>query len=915
MSFLSFQIASLFYIILIAIIYFSKDRIKNLDNSIYSWLIIINCVGVVLDIASTLLAFYDINNVFLKPLSKLYLVYIISWVLLFTIYIVSIAYSRMKLSSEQRWFIITIIIYFIFILSIFILPIYNHSSGESIYTHGPSVLLTYFFCGVCSLVWIISIILNRKNLKNKKYIPLLAFAICGLSMGMLQFFSPETLIITFIFVFINFLMYHTIENPDVQMIEQLNFAKDSAEKANRAKSDFLSSMSHEIRTPLNAIVGFSECIKTEESLEDAKKDAEDIIMASANLLEIVNGVLDISKIEANKMEIVDTDYKLLPNLENLAKLMIPRIGDRPIELKTYFAPDIPDEMYGDIGKIKQIITNLLTNAVKYTEQGEINFRVSCINENNICSLVVSVKDTGRGIKKDKIDSLFTKFNRLEEDRNTTIEGTGLGLAITKSLVEMMGGKIVVQSTYGVGSEFIVYLKQKIVKMHSEEEAREVKEEERITFNNAKVLVVDDNKLNIKLAEKLLKQYNINVTSLESGFDTIENIKAGNTYDLILLDDMMPKMRGTETLAKLKEISGFNIPTIALTANALAGMKESYLKQGFNDYLAKPIDKHELNNLLKKYLGDNKENVVTEKVNAENEIIENKSEIVEKESLEERVYDASVDSKEEVAIEQVEEKESSTEEVQKRVLVVDDNKLNIKVVTNFLKPYNLIIDSCLSGSEAIEKVKENKYDIIFMDDMMPELSGIETFKELQKMDNFHIPTIALTANAIEGSREKYLSEGFNDYLAKPIDKNELDRIINENITTKIESEQNQENKQDKENKQDYLKQNEVDIDKGIELLGDISTYNEMMLDFFNGLGDRLTSIKDNFKSENMEEYSIQVHALKSDSKYLGFTKLAEIAYNHELKSKEKDIEYIKEHYKELMNEASRIALVVKDYLEK
>ena len=252
-----------------------------------------------------------------------------------------------------------------------------------------------------------------------------------------------------------------LKETEAMLIE----AKEKAETMDRLKSAFLANMSHEIRTPLNAIVGFSECIKTEKTLDDAIKDADDIIMASNNLLEIVNGILDISKIEANKMEIVNKEYQLLPEAENIAKLMEPRIGEKPVELKTHFAKDIPAVMYGDIGKIKQVITNILTNAVKYTEKGEINFSINCINKDEVSSLVISIEDTGRGIKQDKIDTLFTKFNRLDEDRNTTLEGTGLGLAITKSLVEMMGGKIIVQSKYGEGSTFTVYLNQKIVKMH------------------------------------------------------------------------------------------------------------------------------------------------------------------------------------------------------------------------------------------------------------------------------------------------------------------------------------------------------------------------------------------------------------------------------------------------------------------
>ena len=279
---------------------------------------------------------------------------------------------------------------------------------------------------------------------------------------MLAVLYPQLFIIGFVFSLIVIIMYFTIENPDVKLLNELELAKQNAERANEAKTDFLSSMSHEIRTPLNAIVGFSNSILEDETIEEAKAEAKDIIMASQNLLEIVNGILDISKIEAGKMEIVEVEYCPLEVFDNIAKLIKPRIGEKPIELKTNFSPDIPAVLYGDMNKVREVITNLLTNAAKYTEKGIIDLSVQCINTKNKSKLVISVEDTGRGIKPDKIDKLFTKFQRLEEDKNTDIEGTGLGLAITKSLVDMLDGKIEVDSTYGKGSTFTVTLNQRIV---------------------------------------------------------------------------------------------------------------------------------------------------------------------------------------------------------------------------------------------------------------------------------------------------------------------------------------------------------------------------------------------------------------------------------------------------------------------
>ena len=504
--------------------------------------------------------------------------------------------SKKYREKKKKYITFSIIVLIISSLLAMFLPIEIYTG----YSTGPAIISVYVSSSIAILISLFYMIRNIKKVALGNYLSL--FILLGglVLTSIIQRIYPSFTLITTMEGFVLLVMYFTIENPDVKMMKELQFAKDYAEKANHAKSDFLSSMSHEIRTPLNAIVGFSECIMTDKTLDEAKEDAANVVMASNNLLEIVNGILDISKIEANKMEIINKNYSLLPEINSLAKLMIPRIGDKDLVLKTHFATDIPGVMYGDIGKIKQIITNILTNAVKYTEKGSIDFSVNCINKDNICSLVISVEDTGRGIRPDKIDSLFTKFNRLDEDRNTTIEGTGLGLAITKALVDMMGGKIVVQSKYGEGSKFTVYLNQRIVELYGKEE--EKKEDSTLaSYHGSHVLVVDDNDLNLKIIDKLLKKYNIMTTLVASGQNCLDLINDHEYFDLILMDDMMPEMNGKETFAKLKEIEGFKTPVVALTANALSGMKEQYLKLGFNDYLAKPINKDELDEVLKKYL--------------------------------------------------------------------------------------------------------------------------------------------------------------------------------------------------------------------------------------------------------------------------------------------------------------------------
>lgn len=603
-----FTISGLFCIVLLMILFFSKSRIDSKETKLYGFMLISSFFDIILVLAELIITYYfldDVNMYLVKGLNKIDFIHYIMWPTLLSLYTIYVTYLDEEKYNKVKKIFLTLDI--IAILIEFMLPINIISTKEVMGVTGIGPTFVFLISSFYVIVNIIILIKNYKKIKNKKNLPFLFFLIFIIIAMLLRVYNPTLIVIPAIIVYINMIMYFTIENPDVKLIEEIKIAKESAIKASNAKTEFLSNMSHEIRTPLNAIVGFSEALQSDERIPvEAKEDIKDIVMASDSLLEIVNGILDISKIEADKLEIINTTYSPKKVFDELVVLTRGRLGfEKQIEFKTSFSSDIPATLYGDYARVKQIVLNLLTNAVKYTNEGYINFTVECVNINkDLCRLIISVEDSGIGIKKDKIDKLFTKFERLDEERNITIEGTGLGLAITKKLVELMHGKMVVQSIYGKGSKFTVSLDQKIVATKEKEEIKE-KAVVKCNYKGKRVLVVDDNKLNLKVAERLLREYNLFVDEVASGFDAIDRINMGVPYNLILMDDMMPKMSGCETLKELKKNKDFHTKTVALTANAISGMREKYLSVGFDDYLAKPIKKEELEVILDKYLREDK----------------------------------------------------------------------------------------------------------------------------------------------------------------------------------------------------------------------------------------------------------------------------------------------------------------------
>ncbi len=404
--------------------------------------------------------------------------------------------------------------------------------------------------------------------------------------------------------------------------KDLEQARIAAEKANEAKSEFLANMSHEIRTPINAILGMNEMIIRESRDPDITQYARNIENASSSLLYLVNDILDFSKIESGRMEIVNVNYDLSSLVNDIQSMFQPKAEQKGLQFTTNIDPSIPNHLYGDPLRLQQICSNLISNAIKYTDTGKVEFELNWEKKNDKdLSLKISVSDTGKGIREDDLGILFDKFQRIDLKNNNSIEGTGLGLAITKNITSMMDGDIHVKSVYGSGSTFTVNVVQKyrdeegIGNCQDVEEHAQNQDKRCGTFSSpeARILVVDDTPLNLQVIQNLLKKTDMQIDTANSGAECLELLKT-HTYDVILMDDRMPHMSGSETLKEIRNQNRVQDGTkiIVLTANAMPGARDSYLAEGFDEYIPKPIKPSNLEMILKYFIPESKIREKTEK---------------------------------------------------------------------------------------------------------------------------------------------------------------------------------------------------------------------------------------------------------------------------------------------------------------
>lgn len=495
--------------------------------------------------------------------------------------------------------------------------------AQGMYVHGPLYYLLPIMPYTCFAMGVLRMIRNTMEYDVRQKISIFAFSVLALSGAVLQIcFMPDVLLTMFTLSLGLIIILFSLETPDYQKLMQTmdelqkakveaEEAKQRAEVANQAKSTFLANISHEIRTPINAVMGMNEMILRESNEADILEYARNIHSASTGLLALINDILDISKIESGKMELVQGEYSLFGLLRDCYNMIGVQMKGKQLKFTVENESLIPDRLYGDEVRIRQIIFNLLTNAYKYTSEGQVTLRVKhkMINKLEL-RLVISVEDTGIGVSEENQKRLFDSFERIDEERNHNIEGTGLGLSITKNLVELMEGDIGVISTPGKGSLFYVEIPQRVILSEPMgnfyERYSEIMETKRYRekwqAKDARILVVDDVETNLIVVKNLLKNTGLQIDIARSGEECLE-MAAKNVYHLILLDHMMPGMDGIETLHKLREQDGPNARTavVASTANAITGAAKEYLEEGFDDYISKPATGKALEEMVLKYL--------------------------------------------------------------------------------------------------------------------------------------------------------------------------------------------------------------------------------------------------------------------------------------------------------------------------
>lgn len=593
-----FLIEAIVYSMLLMTVYFRKKVFKSKENKVYSILVVVSffelIVELILDFVGPM--YKEIPNVSYF-VARLFSFGVELWITILLCYVLFVCLSIKK---KERYIPvvrnIAVVLMIIFTTLNFILPLNFKYDGYIAYTYGPSVNIIYLSAFVYSFIGIIALIRNIKNIKDKRFFPILLFLVVGGAASYIQYMNPGLLLATPIHAFITFIMYFTIENPDVKMIEEYHKAKEIADNANEDKTMFLYNMTNDIRAITKDINNEANNAILELDSKKIDKDymsecLRGIKENTARFTTMTNEILDVSSIDNASIKVYDEKYNIKLLLRRLVTQYNDKCKEKNLTFRSNIDSTLPEYLYGDSLGLKNVLTSILDNSVKYTSNGYVELNVSTIIKNNIARLIITIEDSGIGISPDKLETIFYK-NREE------IDGSNIknNLYTAKKLITLMGGTIIASSNYNEGTTMKIVLDQKLGEQYDEKLTKYEN-----TYDKKRILLVDDNISTNKIISKLLKDTNIELDYVSLGKEALDKIRSKEKYDLILLDEVMDPLDGKTVMKKFKDIRDFNTKVILLTRNNEYEYNEEYLKYGFAGYLLKPINKDKLLEIIDKYL--------------------------------------------------------------------------------------------------------------------------------------------------------------------------------------------------------------------------------------------------------------------------------------------------------------------------
>ena len=599
-------LCSLLYSAMVAIVYFSKKRVNNIENKIYGILLKISIVGLLIELSCCYLVYYaDVSPIigFLNVFAnKLFLIYLLTWEFIFTIYIFFISFNdrkdfNTKITQNKKKLTGFVVSFFvIMMLLVIFLPLYYHNDGTYVYSYGPGTDLLMIMGGLFIMIDIFCVLKNLKNIKNKKYYPLFSLVLLMIVVLLIRKINPGLILINSTFAFVTMFMYHTIENPDVLLIEELYKNKTLVEEANEEKSNFLFNIAQEVRNNVKTISSVTEESLKETELQTIKEDLKIINNSIKQLNYTVNNILDVSTIDKKNIKVMSSRYNVYNMLDEV-RVRTKQNIKKNTELTFDISRNLPKYLYGDALKLKQILVTVLQHAARSTSSGFIAVNVNVIEKYDICRLLITIEDSGKGLSLEEVNDILKSDTNISDTHITKLDQ--LDLKTCRKVVNLMGGSMMVKSEEGKGTKITITMDQKVVE-ENQEKKEQLKRYGSFVTINKKVLVVDDHAKELKGIKDYLNNYDLNVSTTMYGKDCLDKINSGIKYELIILDDDLADGSAIDILKEIKKDKENNMPVIVMLNKEKLSIKEQYLKDGFNDFIIKDKIEEELDRIIKNY---------------------------------------------------------------------------------------------------------------------------------------------------------------------------------------------------------------------------------------------------------------------------------------------------------------------------